>query len=391
MKGKTLVHITTVPQTLYFLSGQLNYMKQQGLNVYVISSPGERLKLISNQEGIQYKEVSMERNINIIKDFISLVKLLIVLFKIKPDIVHTHTPKASLLGMIASWILRVPVRIYHVHGLVLETSTGLKRKVLMVTERTTAFLATHVFCVSRSLQNQMIKHQLCEPDKTKVILNGTINGVDSRNKFKPNKKLSIEADGLRKKINFSEDDVVIGFVARFTKDKGIEDLYYVWTDIKKKYRNTKLLLVGDLDTRAPASMDIIERFKKDKRVHFTGRVENTPLFYSVMDILIHPSYREGFGQVILEASAMEVPVVAYDVTGCKDAVVQDETGTLVPWKDKKELTKSIEDYIKKPHLRKFHGSEGRRRVIQSFNPTDIWQQMCREYRVALEAKPNIKR
>lgn len=384
MKGKTLVHITTVPQTLSFLSGQVNYMKKQGFNVYVISSPGEELHSFSQQEGVQYKEVKLERDISIIKDIISLINLIFLFYKLKPDIVHTHTPKASLLGIAASFVTRVPVRIYQVHGLVLETSTGYKRSLLMYIERLITRLSTHVFCVSESLKNQMIRYNLCRPEKVRVIMNGTINGIDARNKFKPNMKLLEQAKRWKSENGIHDNDIVIGFVARFTKDKGIEDLLFAWNKLKESYPNIKLILVGESDSRVPASENIIREFRSDRRVHFTGRVENTPMFYTIMDLLLHPSHREGFGQVIIEASAMEVPVVAYNVTGCKDAIAHNKTGILVPYRDKEMLVKCTEEYIGNPKLRTMHGKAGRERALYLFNPDLIWDEMHKEYKSALK-------
>lgn len=384
MNEKTLVHITTVPQTLSFLSGQLKYMKEKGFKVYVISSSGARLQQFCDQEDIEYKEVNMLRGINVIKDIISLMKMIYILLKIKPDIVHSHTPKASLISMISSWILRVPVRIYHVHGLVFETSKGFKRKVLMLTERISSLLSTQVLSVSDSLKKEMINNKITKQDKIKVLLNGTVNGIDAKEKFNPTVEVQRKGIKIRKSLNINENDFIIGFVGRFSKDKGINDLVLLWNKLKDKYPNIHLILVGTVSTKYGVSKENINTLKKEERVHLVGHVKDTSLYYSIMDLLIHPSYREGFGQVILEAASMNVPAVSYSVTGCKDAVVNQVTGTLVPKGNLNELESVIENYIADNNLRKKQGFNGRKRALEKFDPSDIWKELYMEYHIQLD-------
>lgn len=379
MNEKTLVHITTVPQTLFFLSGQVKYMKKKGFKVYVISSAGDKLRDFSKQEEVDFRQVNMSRNISVFKDCISLIKLIYVLFKLKPDIIHSHTPKASLLSMIAGWLLGVPTRIYHVHGLVLETAKGIKRRILLLTERITVSLSTQVLSVSKSLEQEMIKSKLCKPEKIKVILNGTVNGIDAKGKFKPAESLTLQGEKIREELNIGNEDYVLGFVGRFTKDKGIKDLIALWNRLKTSWDHIHIVLVGRVDSREGISEEIIEEIKKEERIHMVGYVENTPSYYSMMDVLIHPSYREGFGQVILEAAAMEVPTITYNVTGCKDAVVDGVTGAIVSAGNIEELLEATEFYINELDLVKNQGRQARERVLKKFNSEKIWIELYKEY------------
>lgn len=384
VRQKVLVHITTVPQTLSFLSGQLKYMKLKGYKTYVISSPGARLSEFSESEGINYIELKMSREIDIIKDLFSLIKLLIILFRLKPDIVHSHTPKASLISMISSWMLGIPQRIYHVHGLVFETSKGFKRKVLILTEYISCLLSTQIYSVSHSLKDQMLDNNLCKSDKVKVLLNGTVNGVDARYKFAPSKNNKEKGIELRRKFGVAKDDILIGFVGRLVNDKGIKDLIQAWRKLDSEYHNIKLMLVGSKGTGNSLEQNLIKDIENEENIHLVGSVEDVIPYYSAMDILVHPSYREGFGQVILEASSMKIPVVACKVTGCIDAVIDGKTGTLVPARNPEFLKSAIGKYIEDKELRIDHGLNGRMRALNEFNPQHMWEIIWREYESLLK-------
>lgn len=375
---KTLVHITTVPQTLSLFSGQLQYMKSKGFDIYLISSPGQKLIEVSKQEGVHYIEAKINRDINLLGDLKSLIKIIFILKRINPDIVHAHTPKAGLLSMISSWIHRTPVRIYHVHGLVYETAVGLKRKILKLTEFISCLLANQVFCVSKSVESKIIEEKLCNVSKTKVILNGTINGIDAEYNFAPTQWSNKFGKQIRQELNISENAFIIGFVGRLVKDKGIEDLVTAFSNIE--FTGTHLMLIGPLDSRDSISDDTIKTIESNNYIHIIGYVNNLVPYYSAMDLLVHPSYREGFGQVILEASSMELPVIATNVTGCIDAVEDGVTGLIVQPRDTGDLKKAIEKYITDYNLRKIHGLNGRNRALNNFNPKTIWRLMWQEYK-----------
>ena len=179
-KPVRLVHITTIPETLYFLTGQVSYMKSKGLEVHALSSPGDDLGKFGRQEGIAVHAVEMPRRITPVQDLIAIRRLWRSLRAIKPQIVHAHTPKGGLLGMISAWLARVPVRVYHVHGLPFVTATGLKRTLLRLSERASCLLATQVYSVSHANRDVITAEGLCSPRKIKVLLNGASTGWTRR-------------------------------------------------------------------------------------------------------------------------------------------------------------------------------------------------------------------
>ncbi|HOP79171.1 MAG TPA: glycosyltransferase family 4 protein [Armatimonadota bacterium] len=379
-----LVHITTVPESLGFLTGQVSYMKTRGFVIHAISSPGELLDRFEEQEKVEVHPVLMSRRITPLRDLFSLGRIVFTLRKIRPTIVHAHTPKGGLLGMIAAWLTGVPVRIYHIHGLPLMTATGRKRKILHWTEKTACKLATQVLCVSHSIRNVAIMENLCPEDKIKVLLSGSINGVDSKGRFNPLRVGERARIDTRTRFGIPEDAVVIGFVGRIVRDKGLVELVDAWKVLRNEFPELRLLVVGPFEPQDPVPQETEEILRNDSRIILTGSDWNTPPFYAAMDILALPTYREGFPVVPMEAASMALPVVATAIPGCIDAVVDNETGTLVEPGNSAALADAIRKYVKYPGLRKAHGIEGRRRMLSEFKQEEIWKAMCAEYSHLLE-------
>ncbi|MBI3038361.1 glycosyltransferase family 4 protein, partial [bacterium] len=316
-----LVHITTVPITLAFLSGQVSFMKSRGLRIHAISSPGSLLEKFSAQEKIQVHPVKMSRKITPFDDLQALFRILCLLRKLKPKIVHSHTPKAGLLGMIAARLLNVPVRIYHIHGFPFMTSKGMKRSLLISSEKLSCKFSNQVFCVSRSIREFAISKRICQAKKIKTLLNGSINGVDAIGAFDPSKLDLVHKQKIRKSLGIPMEAIVVGFVGRLVKDKGIEELFCAWKALKDGIHNLRLLLIGPFEPNDPLKKDTMISLHRDSRIHLVGFVqkEELPSYYSAMDFFVLPSYREGFPVTPLEAGAMELPVVGTNIPGCVDA------------------------------------------------------------------------
>jgi len=383
MKKKqiTIVHMTTIPHSLYvFFEGQFRFMKEAGFNVVAISSPGEWLDAFSKREGIQVIGLEMTRKITPFKDIVAFLRLCRLLLSIRPDIVHVHTPKAGLLGTLAAWMVMVPVRIYHIHGFPFITASGFKAKILKTTEIVACSLASQVLCVSNSLMKYAIENNVCSDKKIKTLLEGTINGINTKTKFNPEKFSDKEKIGIRKSFKINQNNLVLGFVGRISRDKGILELYKAWGLIRKEFENVVLLIVGPMDSNQDKrTSEIVTMMYKDKRIHLPGMIEDIAPVYAVIDILVFPTYREGFGLAAIEASAMNVPVVASNIPGCVDAVVNGITGTLVPTYDVPALYEAIRNYLRDPQLRKEHGKAGRERVISSFSQEKMWAALRNEY------------
>jgi glycosyltransferase involved in cell wall biosynthesis len=361
-------------------------MEVRGFQMSVLSSPGTLLDEFATQEGIGAYAVEMPRRISPVHDLIAVWRIMRVIRQVRPHIVHAHTPKGGLLGMIAAWLARVPVRVYHMHGVPLSTATGYNRILLTWTERLSCGLAHKVLCVSPSLRDLAIELQLSTPEKMFVPALGTINGVDAESLFNP-ARVSDSRVAIRQRLGIPAQAVVIGFVGRLVRDKGVIELAEAWSLVREAVPEAHLLIIGEPEPRDPVPEAILSQLQADDRVHMVGFVADLadmPPYYTAMDMLVLPTYREGFGNVLLEAAAMGLPVVATRVTGCVDAVVEGVTGTLVPVGDSDSLARAIRAYLDDPALRQQHGAAGRERVLRDFRPEAIWQALYAHYIDLLE-------
>lgn len=385
-----LVHITTVPQSLGFLAGQCKFMAARGFEVHAISSPGKRLEEFGLQEGVRVHPVAMTRQITPFRDILALVRMWRTLRWIRPTIVHSHTPKGGLLGMVAAWLARVPVRIYHVHGLPFITANGWKRVLLRWSERVSCHLAHQVLCVSESVRQVVVDERLCPATKIKVLLNGSINGVDASVKFNPDRFSESSKAAIRNKYGIPHQALVVGYAGRIVRDKGLVDLAEAWGVLREEFPSAHLLVIGEFEQKDPIPAATDAALHKDPRIHLTGRISDMPPMYAIMDVLVLPSYREGFPMVPLEASAMGLPVVATDTPGCRDAVVHGLTGTLVPPRAPSALAEAIRRYLLHPDLRREHGSAGRKRALDDFRQEAVWEALYAEYKCLLNAGQHVE-
>ena len=374
-----IMHVTTVPSTLLaFLPGQIGYMKRRGFTVSAVSSPGEELDHFSLEESVDVQGIVMPRSITPLHDIAALGSLVWYLRVRQPAIIHAHTPKAGLLGMMAGALAGTPVRVYHLAGLPMMTAEGPKRALLKGCEMLACRLAHRVIAESPSLLETAIDEGICDAAKIGVIVNGSVNGVDAAGRFNPTTKSPLVRRQVRTRFGIPQDARVVGFVGRIVTDKGIVELAHAWRTLRAACSDAHLLLVGPVEKQdhAPEAEAML---RPDPRVHFAGMDWDTPPLYTAMDVFVLPTYREGLGTVSLEAAAMGLPVVATRVTGCVDAVQDGITGTLVPAKNVPALALAIETYLKDPSLRERHGRAGRRRMLREFKPETIWESLYVEY------------
>ncbi len=379
-----LVHVTTISDSLVFFAGQVAYMKQRGFEVTFISSPSQRLFEFAREESIAAHGVAMERRIAPTADLRALSKLCPLLMRIKPHIVHTHTPKAGFLGMLAATLTGVPVRIYHMRGLLTLTAQGPRHALLSSVERASCSLAHQVICNSRSLQSVAIAERLCPPAKSQVLGAGSGNGVDARGRFDPSQFSSEHRARTRARLGLPIDAVVVGFVGRLVGDKGVHELAEAWASLRERHPEAHLLVVGPFEPRDPVRPHVRRQLELDARVHLLGQRPDMPELYSAMDLVVLPTYREGFPNVLLEAAAMQLPVVSTRVTGCLDAVDDGTTGRLVAAKDAGALLHAIEGYVSSRELRRAHGAAGRAWVLENFERERLWEALHRVYVRQLE-------
>lgn len=374
-----LVHVTTVPESFHFFMGQIGFMKARGVDVHALSSPDEALlEAVGAREGIPVHPVEMPRRISPLRDLAAVWRTVRVLRRVRPQIVHAHTPKGGLLGTIAAWLTRAPVRIYHIHGLPFITAAGHRRTLLRWTEKIACALAHQVLCVSDSVRDVAVEEGLCPPHRIKVLLGGSINGVDALGRFDPAVQGPDSRAAERQRLGIPEEAVVLGFVGRVVREKGIGELVEAWTSIRDTDPRLHLVVAGPIQPQDPVPEAVMDTLRRDPRIRLTGPVDPAPLF-AAMDVLVLPTYREGFPNVPLEAAAMGLPVVSTQVPGCVDAVQDGVTGLLVPAQDADALASAIQRYLGDPDLREAHGRAGRERVLRDFRREAIWEALYDEY------------
>ena len=381
-----LFHVTTIPETFGFLRGQITYMKEHGIEVHGVSSPGVHLDEVSIREKIPMHPVVMDRKISPFADFKALHQLHQLFRWYKPEIVHAHTPKGGLLGVLAARLAQVPVIIYGMRGLPFVTANGLKRRVLWLSEFLSCQLADRVTAVSFSIQDRALTEGFCSGKKIVVLGKGSSNGVDASNRFNPDKLVLGIRNSIRQHYDIPSNSLVLGYVGRINRDKGIIELEEAWQHLRSQFPELYLLLVGLIESKDPVPSEVLARLQADARVKFTGVIHDMPPLYASMDILVLPTYREGFPNTPLEAAAMNLPVVTTNVDGCPEAVLDGVTGLIVPPRDSKALKNSLVKLMIDSNLRFEMGQAGRQRVLQDFKPGVIWEDLFGNYREMLKNK-----
>jgi glycosyltransferase involved in cell wall biosynthesis len=375
-----LIRITTVAQSLRgLLRGQLRFMSDY-FEIVGISSSGKDLERVREEEGVRVVPIEMARQINPIRDVIALWRLYRVFRKEKPLIVHTHTPKAGTVGMLAAWLARVPYRLHTIAGLPLVEARGMKRILLNQVEKITYGCATHIYPISYGLVDIILKEKFCSQQKLKVIAKGSSNGINT-SFFNPLLFSSLEKQELRKELNISIDDFVFIFVGRLVSDKGINELVEAFDKISNVHGHVKLLLVGaeepDLD---PLKKETLQRIKTNNNIIPVGYQQDVRPYFSVSDALTFPSYREGFGNVVAQAGAMGLPSIVTDISGCNEIIIEGKNGTIIPAKDAMALRKKMELFITDRALVGKLRSKAREMIISRYEQKMVWEALLEEYK-----------
>lgn len=382
--GVRLVSLTTSAMSgLWLQGGQLPFLRDSGIDVIAVASPGPELRQLATRDRIAVFAVPMSREISPIADLVSLVRLWRLFRRLQPQIVNAGTPKAGLLGMIAARLAGVPVRIYTQRGLRLETCSGWRLWLLTMTERLACSCADRVLFVSPSLRSTCLQRKLVREAKAVVIGSGSSNGVNAERII--GRRNSAEVREIAARYRIAPGTPVVGFVGRLTKDKGVRELAAAFTLVRREHPGARLLVVGDFEDGDPVEAETVSALKSDPAIMITGFVNDASAYYHVMSVLAFPSHREGFPNVPLEAACAGLPSVGFAVTGVVDAIQHGVTGTIVTLGDVAALASAISGYLADRTLRQRHGTAAKERALRDFPSSRIWTGLLDLYHDRLQA------
>lgn len=380
-----IIQAFSVPLSLRFMEGQADFWQRQGFELHILTDSGPEIDQFIAQNNTVHHIVPFKRSLSITNAVYCLWLSVCYFKKHKPIVVHGNTPKAALITMAAGWLTGVPVRVYEMHGLPLETVKKQYYFIFWLAEKITCSLATTVIAVSESLRQAAIEKSIVCSSKINVNHNGSCNGVDAQKVFNIALIDTESVQKLRHSLGISVVNSVVGFVGRITFEKGIRELYEAWQIVKIQFPEAKLLLVGGFDKRQKPSNDWIKKLTNDATIYCVGHVENVADYYALIDFLVLPSHREGLGNVILEAAAMQKPAIVTKVTGLKSAIIENETGLFSNPKSVADLAQKIIYYIENQDVVIAHGIAAQRRVINDFRPEDVWQSKLNHYQGLITA------
>ena len=385
MKNKIKIcHVTSIDFTLKFmLQNKLRFLKNQGYEVYAVCSPGKWTKDIEKQ-GIKVKTITIKRKMSPISDLIAFWKLFFYFRKEKFHLIHTHTLKPEFWAQIAAKLAGVPIIVNTIHGFIFgEGPISFKQRFFIFLQRIAARYSDVIFSVSEAMINTAIEKKICEPHLLRYlgrdIDTNRFNALRFSKEFILNKK---------KQLGIEPNRRIIGIVARLVQEKGYLELFQAFRKVLDKFPNTLLLVVGPRESEKRDAIDpeIVKRYNIQNNVIFLGERTDIDEIYSLMDIFVLPTHREGVGASILEASAMERPVIVTDTGGCPEAVEHGKTGILIPLKDVEKLSQAIIYLFNNPEKAREMGILGRRKILKEFNEALIFDRMKTEYQRLINEK-----
>lgn len=378
MKQK-IIRITTVPISLEkLLENQLYFMKSH-YEVTAISSDKVNLTRVGQLQQVPVFCIEMTREITPWKDLKAVWQLYKFLKKEKPFIVHTHTPKAGTVGMIAAMFAGVPNRLHTIAGLPLLEVNGLKRKLLNVVEKITYACATKIYPNSYGLMDIIIKQKFCKSKKLKVIGKGSSNGINT-NYFNPELFTEENKQKLKTTLRINSNDFVFIFVGRLVRDKGINELVSSFKKISISNKPVKLLLVGSLESDLdPLDQSTLEEISLNNNIISVGFQTDVRPYFAISDCLVFPSYREGFPNVVMQAGAMGLPSIVSDINGCNEIVIDGKNGIIIPPKDTDSIEQSMKIILNENSLRNQMRSNCRKMIVNRYEQQSVWQAILDEY------------
>lgn len=374
MKPKFFI-TTTVARSLPFFSGQPQLWKQY-YEVTAIAAEKDKLCEFATAEDIGYKYIPMHREISLWSDIGCLFRFIWLFIKERPFLVHGNTPKASMLSMLAAWLTRRPVRIYMCHGLRYQGTQGKLRKLLMAMEKIACTCATQVISVSKGVADIMVADGLCKQEKMMVVGYGSAGGVDME-KFNPDK---VERD-VRNELGIPKDAFVFAFVGRIVGDKGVNELVGAFNRINDKNHKTHLLLVGPKETvQDPINEKTVSIIENNPSIHAVGMQQDVRPYLKAANAFVLPSYREGFGMVLIEAGSMGLPCITTNITGCNEIIIPGENGAIVEPRNEDALYEEMKKWLENPGLVSEMAGKARKQVEDRYECHKVWNLYFETYK-----------
>ncbi len=373
-----LVRITTVPQSLKtLLKGQLKFLSNNGFDVIGVSSQGSDLWEVKHDEEVDVYIVEMSRRITPIRDLVSLWRLYHFFRYFRPLIVHSHTPKAGTIGMIAAKLAGIKIRLHTVAGLPLLEVNGFRRKILNVVEKLTYACATKVYPNSFGLSRIIENNGYCSSEKLKVIANGSSNGINT-DYFDP--QLFSDCLDVRGKLGINSTNFVFIFVGRLVGDKGINELVKAFDILQINHQNCSLLLVGDYENDLdPLKQETLKIIETNKNIITVGFQSDVRLFFAISNCLVFPSYREGFPNVVMQAGAMGLPSIVTDINGCNEIILAGINGYLIPVKNTKAIVDKMSEIISDKATYNLFQKNAREMIVNRYEQRVVWAAIKNEY------------
>lgn len=372
-----ILRISTIPGSLEtLLKGQLKMLSEH-YEVVAVSSPGEKMKVLEEREGIRAVAIPMERRISLVKDIISLLRLIVLFAKERPDMVHSITPKAGLLSMLAGWITRVPVRMHTFTGLVFPTATGKMQKLLIATDRLTCFCATHINPEGEGVKRDLVNYKITTKP-LHIIANGNVNGIDLEHFDRTSEVMQI-AETYRKAGVFT-----FCLVGRMVRDKGVNELVHAFLRLYQENNRIRLLLVGSFEKNLdPVLPEVEELILHHPAIEFVGYQPDVRPFFAASDALVFPSYREGFPNVVIQAGAMGLPSIVTDINGCNEIIIDGQNGVIIPPKDEQALYEAMERFILYPEEVREMTMNARPLIASRYEQRMVWEALLKEYEMLM--------
>lgn len=383
-----IIRTSTIPLSLdILLKGQLSFLSKK-YEVVALSGNDENLKIVGQRECIRTISVEMKRKISILQDLKSFYHLYKVFKREKPVIVHSITPKAGLLSMLAAKLARIPIRIHTFTGLIFPTKTGGMQKLLIYMDKLLCWAATNIYPEGNGVKNDLSKFNITSKP-LKVLANGNVNGIDV-DFFSPRKISNENKVKLRNALNINENDFVFIFVGRLVGDKGINELITAFKKLLASTNNnieSKLLLVGSLEIEFdPLLPEVLKEIQNNHNIISVGFQKDVRPYFAISNALVFPSYREGFPNVVIQAGAMGLPSIVSDINGCNEIIRQDENGMIIPSKNTESIFNSMlrltsdKDYYKKL------SQKSRLLITTRYEQSVVWNALLEEYDFLLKEK-----